>query len=85
MSSLSATRTLLRAMVTTSNFVRSPGLEKLENGAAATVISNNFCLLDQIAAMVIVERMSAVRTEELVFLELCADELTRAEGADDLE
>jgi hypothetical protein len=48
----------------------------LENGAVATVISNNFRMLDQIAAVIIVERVTAVRTEELVFFELHANELT---------
>src|SRR5205814_6603937 len=64
---------------------RSQGLEKLENGAVATVISNNFCLFDQCAAVVVLERMTAVRTEELVFFELRAHELTSAESADDLK
>jgi hypothetical protein len=76
MSSLSATRTLLRAMSGYLQLRTFPGLEKLENGAVATVISNNFRMLDQIAAVIIVERVTAVRTEELVFFELHANELT---------
>src|SRR2546430_5082660 len=86
MSSLSATRTLLRAMSGYLQLQNVPkGIEKLENGAVATVISNNFCLFDQCAAVVVLERMTAVRTEELVFFELRAHELTSAESADDLE
>src|SRR5439155_25304189 len=86
MSSLSATRTLLRAMSGYLQLQNVPGgLEKLENGAAATVISNNFCLFDQRAGVVVFERMPAIRTEELVFFERRAHELTSAESADDLE
>src|SRR5260370_22645743 len=84
MSSLSATRTFLRAMSGYLQLRTFPG-SKLENGAAPTVISNNFCLLDQATAVVVIERVPAVRTEELVFFELRAHEITGAERADDLE
>ena len=85
MSSLSATRILLRAMGGYLQLRTFPGIEKLENETGGTVISNNFCFLDHIAAVVIIERVPAVRTEELVFFELGADELARAQSAHDLE
>src|SRR5258708_4965507 len=87
MSSLSATRTLLRGISGYLQLRAFPGtcLRSWRTGRPRLFISNNFCLLDHGAAVVVLERVAAVRTEELVFFELRANELARAESARDLK
>lgn len=83
MTSLSATKTLGRGMTGYLHFVRSG--DRKWNEPAGTVISNNFCLFDHAAGVIVVEGMAAKLTEELVILELGADEVAGAKRADDLE